>query len=167
MPNPGLAGLEFGEKTGPNTGLEFGFGERNGPNPGSTGFEFGERTWPNPDLEIGSEFGERNGPNPGAAGSEFGERIFFFSIFFFFLSFFSIFFSIFSSFFFFFSNFFYFFFLFFFSFFFQRERTGQTLIRSFGSEFGSRERFEVWRKEWAQLWFSRFGVRKKPGLGLR
>ena len=38
MPNPGLAGLEFAEKTGPNTGLEW-VRERNEPNPGSTGSE--------------------------------------------------------------------------------------------------------------------------------
>ena len=52
------SGSEFGERTRPNPGSEFGFGVRIWPYPGS----------------AGSEFGERNGPNPGSAGSEFRER---------------------------------------------------------------------------------------------
>ena len=50
-PNLGLAGWEFGEKTGPKRGSEFSseLGERKGSNPG---LEFGERNGPNHSLAV-------------------------------------------------------------------------------------------------------------------
>ena len=72
--------MEFGERTGPTPGSEFGFGER---------FYTGS---------AGSEFGERTRSNPGSSGLEKG--------------------------------------------------TGRTLVR------------QVWRKDSAEPWFGRFGVRR-------
>ena len=62
---PGSAGSEFRERTWSNPVLAgLWFGERTGPNPGSAGSELGERKGQNPDL-AGLEFGEKTGPNPG------------------------------------------------------------------------------------------------------
>ena len=57
--------------------FQLGVRRKNGPNPGSAGLEFGERPLPFSELRTlaGLEFGERTGPNPGWAASEFGERL--------------------------------------------------------------------------------------------
>ena len=50
-----MAGLEFGEDTGPNPGSEFVF---------FAGSEFGERTWPIPGLELGFNVQRRDWAKP-------------------------------------------------------------------------------------------------------
>ena len=74
--------MELGERTGPNPGLEFGFGERTWPNTGSAVRSLEKR--PGLTLDRGKACAEPwfglpgvpkgNWPNPGLAGSEFGKR---------------------------------------------------------------------------------------------